>query len=80
MSTVQKYRVSSLCLVYMVGQCCTLTYVELSTCVLFALTCDIPVAEKVIFSETQSSTLLIHRVLNIPTPYLDDIIGYGVVH
>ena len=54
-------------------------YVELSTCVLFALTFHIPVAENNLFYETQGSTLLIYRVLDIATLYLDNMIGYGVV-
>ena len=51
----------------------------LSTCVLFALTFHIPVAEKSLFYEIQSSTLLIYRVKDMPTLYLDNTIGYGVV-
>ena len=51
----------------------------LSTCVLFALTFHIPVAEKSLFYEIQSSTLLIYRVIDMPTLYLDNTIGYGVV-
>ena len=31
------------------------------------------------FYETQGLTLLIYRVLDIPTLYLDNIIGHGVV-
>ena len=54
-------------------------YTEFSTCVLFALTFDIPVAKNSIFYQTQGSTLLIYRVLDIPTLYLDNITGHGVV-
>ena len=52
-------------------------YVELITCVCFTLT--IPVAEESLFYQTQNSTLLIYKVLDIPTLYLVSIIRYVVV-
>ena len=57
MSTVQKYTLSTLQLVNIIGWCCTSMYVEVSTYVLFALAFEIPVAEKNLFYQTQSSTL-----------------------
>ena len=51
----------------------------LSTCVVFALTFHIPVAEKSLLYEIQSSTHLIYRVVDMPTLYLDHTIGHGVV-
>ena len=63
----------------MIGLCCTLMYVELSTCVRFALTFHIPVTEKSLLLSDTEFDYFKYRIVDISTPYLDNIIGYGVV-
>ena len=79
MSTVQTYGISTLELVNTIGQYYTLMLVELSTCVHFALTFHISVPKENRFHQTQNSTPPKYGVLDIPTPYLVNIIEYVVV-
>ena len=57
----------------------SLVYLGFTMHAFFALIFHIPVAEKNLFYQTQSSTILISRVLDIPALLLDNIIGSGVV-